>query len=265
MDDLQLLNIPTYLLNHLDVVYTFILLLTRYTALMMMLPGIGGGERGLLLRLPFIIALSAATTVTSAKVAVPADWIILVADVTSEFLFGAVVGIIPQLIVVGIQTGTQIISTSMGLSAGALFDPTTNTSVNDLARIMGDLTVVMFLMLGGHYSAIYAASGLASGMVPGSFEVSNFSTRLLIDRTGDVLRVGALMSAPVVVALLLTQFVMGLISRAVPTVNIFIISFPLTIGIGLVILTLSLPDIAVFIEREFQMVQRAFDALPSGI
>ena len=41
-----------------------------------------------------------------------------------------------------------------------------------------------------------------------------------------------MLSAPVMVALLLTQFVMGLISQAVPTVNIFIVSFPLTIGIG---------------------------------
>jgi flagellar biosynthetic protein FliR len=264
MDSLEFLQIPGYLLENLNVVYSAMLIFTRYASLMFTLPGIGGSERAIAVRVPFVFVLTIVTMVRSPLADVPTDWVMVAADFTVEFLFGAFVGMIPQLVVVGIQAGAQIISTSMGLSAGQLFDPTTGSVVNDLARIMGDLTVIVFLMLGGHYAAIYAASGVGSGMVPGSFEISQFSVQLFIDRTADILRVGVLISAPVVVALLLTQFVMGLISRAVPTVNIFIVSFPLTIGIGLILLILSLRDIAVFIEREFVTVDTIFQAFPSG-
>jgi flagellar biosynthetic protein FliR len=61
-----------------------------------------------------------------------------------------------------------------------------------------------------------------------------------------------LIAAPVIVALLLTNFVMGIISKAIPTVNIFIISFPLTIGVGFAISILAIPEMAHMLEREWQ-------------
>jgi flagellar biosynthesis protein FliR len=65
-----------------------------------------------------------------------------------------------------------------------------------------------------------------------------------------------MLSAPVIVALLLTQFVMGLISKAVPTVNIFIISFPLTIGIGLLLTIAALPEMMVYMEKHFFKIDK---------
>ena len=41
------------------------------------------------------------------------------------------------------------------------------------------------------------------------------------------------------------------LAKAVPTVNLFIISFPLTIGIGLFISILALPEAAHYLGREF--------------
>jgi flagellar biosynthesis protein FliR len=42
---------------------------------------------------------------------------------------------------------------------------------------------------------------------------------------------------------------MGLISKAVPTVNIFIVSFPLTIGIGLILTLLMIPELMQAAEK----------------
>ena len=65
----------------------------------------------------------------------------------------------------------------------------------------------------------------------------------MTQRSADVFMYGLLFASPVVVALLLTNFVMGLVSKAVPTVNIFIVSFPLTIGIGLILSLLMIPEL----------------------
>ena len=68
-------------------------------------------------------------------------------------------------------------------------------------------------------------------------------------------------ASPVIVALLLTNFVMGLITKAVPQVNIFIVSFPLTIGIGLVLSALSLPEIMVLFDREIAGIESTIAVL----
>jgi flagellar biosynthesis protein FliR len=70
-----------------------------------------------------------------------------------------------------------------------------------------------------------------------------------------------MVSAPVMVALLLTQFVMGIISRAVPTVNIFIMSFPLTIGIGMVITVLALPEVMRYVTNQYSSTDNIISVL----
>jgi flagellar biosynthetic protein FliR len=48
-------------------------------------------------------------------------------------------------------------------------------------------------------------------------------------------------AAPVTVALFATNVAMGLMARTVPQMNIFMIGFPVTIGVGLLVLGLSVP------------------------
>ena len=254
---MELTAFATYLLEHLNIVYSFLLVFTRWAAFITLVPGIGGGEKGLLIRVPAVMIMTAVSVVRGPYAELPSDWIEVALALSGEFLLGAIIGIIPQLIIAGIQTGAQIASSSMGLGASSLFDPTTGTQVPDLARILGDLSVVVFLIIGGHYVVIEAVAGLGGTIVPGSFHMTDMTIELVINRTGDLFRVGAMIAAPVVVALLLTNFVMGMISRAVPTVNIFIISFPLTIGIGLLLSVAALPEMVVFAQREFSGVENS--------
>jgi flagellar biosynthetic protein FliR len=71
---------------------------------------------------------------------------------------------------------------------------------------------------------------------------------------------GVMISAPVIVALLLTNFVLAIISKAVPTVNIFIISFPLTVGVGLGISLLALPEVGHYISQQFLKIEPLLSA-----
>lgn len=208
-----------------------------------------------MVRMPAVLVLAFTAMRSGNYAEVPANGGLLVMQASCEFLFGMVIGLVPLLIIAGVQTAAQLASTSMGFGAGALMDPSTGAPVSDLGRICGDLSIIMFLMIGGDHVTIHALSGLAGDVQIGSFLPGEISANLLIERTGHIFYVGMMVAAPVIVALLLTQFVMGLITRAVPTVNIFIISFPLTIGIGLVLTVLALPDIMVFVRREITGIE----------
>lgn len=258
MDPLDLaLNIST----RLDAVWTFLLLLTRYSGLFMVLPGIGGGERGLRIRAPAIIVLAFASFNPAQTVLIPSDNIALLGALSGEFLLGFAIGLIPFMIISGVQTAGQLASTSMGLSAGNLIDPTLGVVTSDLARILGDLAVIAFLLVGGHHLAIQAVAGLGGVVTPGQFLVGPQAAELLIDRSADIFRVGVLLSAPILVAMLLTNAVLGLISKAVPSVNIFIVSFPLTIGVGLILTVVALPDVIRVVHREFTGMENSILAV----
>lgn len=254
-DSTALLGLPVELLQRIDVVWTFILLLIRFGSMFIALPGIGSIAKMGTIKIPAVIVLALAAIITSPRAEIPADWGLLVAQAASESMLGFGLGIIPFIVVSGVQTGAQVASTTMGLGMGNLIDPTTGQQTSDIATIIGDLMVIIFLLLGGHHAVIYAASGLGGQIVPGTFMVTENSIDLLVQETGLIFRIGLLISAPVLVALLLTNFVMGLISKAVPTVNIFIISFPITIGIGLFLFLLAIPDMGLFMQQKFASVE----------
>ncbi len=250
-----LLGIPTLLLSKTDILWSFILLVARFTGLFFVAPGIGGGVLGMPIRVPAILMFAAVSVVNCTYAAVPDSIPLMAAGVAVELLCGVGIGLIPFCVISAVQTGAQIASTSMGLGVSQLIDPTSGGQISDLSRVYGDLSVIVFLMLGGHLILIQAASGLGGALPPGSFMISDLTVALLIERTGHIFAAGTMVSAPIVVALLLTQFVMGLISKAVPTVNIFIVSFPLTIGIGLTIAIILIPELVVFVNREFGSVE----------
>lgn len=248
---MEFLSIPLLIAERLDVGWTLVLYMTRFAMMFLLLPGIGGGMGGIAVRMPAVMVLSFVSVSTGVYAQIPADMMLMGAQIVSEVLFGTLLGMFPALIVAAVQVGMQLASVSMGLGASQLIDPHSGAQLSDISRIYAEVVIIMFLMVGGHHVVIYAASGMGGTIVPGTFILGEQTLSMLIDRTGYVLHLGMIISAPIVVALLLTQFVLGLVTRAVPTVNIFIVSYPLTIGIGLVLSILALPEVMHVVGREF--------------
>ncbi len=254
--DFQLLNLATKLLEDLPTAWTFLLLVVRFGGLMMTIPGIGMGMQGMMVRYPAIMVLAMAALAGSPLAALPSTNLDVVVQLLSEVSFGFCLGLVPMLTIAGVQCGAQLMSTTIGLQASNLIDPTLNISSSDLGRIFGDISVLVFLSLGGHHVIVHVAASMGGQITPGSFFVGENTLDLLIRESGEIFRIGMLVSAPVIAALLLTNFVMGIISKMVPTVNIFIVSFPLTICIGLVLAMLMVPELIAFVTNEFHHVDR---------
>lgn len=262
MGTFELLFIPQKILESLPLGWTLVLYLARYSMLLMFLPGIGMGERGMLIRGSAVVVLAMTGVAASPEAALPADWGTLAAQLSGEALLGMLIGLLAQMIIAGVQTAAHLASTSMGLGMSQLIDPALGIQVSDLSRILGDIAVLVFLALGGHYVAIYAAAGLGGSIAPGTFTVTESVVRLLVQHSADIFEAGVMISAPIIVALLLTQFAMGLLSRAVPTVNIFIVSFPVTIGIGLIVASLMLPELITVVTRQVKEYDGVISGLP---
>ncbi len=262
---MELLNLPLAILENMNALWSFLLLAVRYTGLLMILPGLGGGMTGLYIRLPAIHVLAFATLNVSGYAPLPNDFAQLIAQAVSELLLGFSIALVPLMVVTGAQMAGMLSSTAMGLGASALIDPVSGVSVTDVARLFGDLCVLLFLLVGGHYVIIQAASGMGGLLPVGSMNPSNISLDVIINGSAHIFKIGVMISAPVMVALLLTQFVMGLITKAVPTVNVFVMSFPLTIAIGLILTALSLREMINFSYREMQKLDSTVYELVEGV
>lgn len=244
---MRLNEIILQITEYLPWTWTFFLVFTRFTMLLLMVPGLGMGATGLRVRIPACLAFASVACYSMKEPQqIPADFFILLSMVSAEAFLGLLIGMIPMLAVSGAQMAGQLASTTMGLNAGNLIDPTLGTPVSELSRIYGNLLTILFLYLGGHYTVIALASTTAGVLAPGEILNQPFSAELVGQASSKIFEAGVMIAAPVLVALLLTNFVMGIISKAVPTINLFIVSFPLTVGIGLILTALALPEVMIY-------------------
>ena len=161
-----------------------------------------------------------------------------------NFVAGAIIGYIAQLIIMAIEAGGDMINTQMGLSSAMVMDPSTNSQTSILSRVITLMGLVIFMEIGGFYWIINALIR--------SFEIFPiYATAIplekiinvdyLVTTTSNVLYIGLQIASPVLLATLGQDIILGVISKTAPQVNVFQLSFLFKPVFGAAIMIWILP------------------------
>lgn len=146
-----------------------------------------------------------------------------------------------------------------------MIDPASEDQVAILAQFTSLLATMVFLILNGHHWFIRTLVESYHVIPPVGFHVNGLMLERLVRLTTEMFVIGLKAGAPVIVALLLGTVAFGLVARAVPQMNIFVVSMPLNIGLGLVFFGLSLPHLAGYLRHLFGSVAHQAVALLKAI
>ncbi|TGU74895.1 flagellar biosynthetic protein FliR [Geomonas terrae] len=169
------------------------------------------------------------------------DSISLILLVVQEALIGLTLGAISQFVFAAVELCGQLVGTQMGISIAAQFDPTTQNNVPTMAIFQGALTTLIFLSLGVHHFFIKAMVESYQVIPLGAWHVSGGLLKFMTQTSTGVFVIAIKLAAPVSVALLATTVALGIVARSFPAMNVFMVSMPLNIGIGFLLLGISLP------------------------
>ena len=156
---------------------------------------------------------------------------------------GAMMGFVVQLAFNALIFGGQVMAYSMGLGFANMMDPINGVQVPVVSQYWLILAMLAFLLGNGHLLLLgsvaqsfhilpVAVDGLSRA---GLWGVVAWSSRLFA--------AGLLMALPVIIALLLINIGMGVVSRAAPQLNIFAIGFPITLLMGFILIWVTLPQV----------------------
>ncbi|GAB7025747.1 flagellar biosynthetic protein FliR [Geotalea toluenoxydans] len=191
----------------------------------------------------------------------PGDSISIGLLVIRETLIGLTLGIISQAIFAAVEMCGQIVGMQMGISIAALFDPNTQSNVPTMSLFQGILAMLLFVALGVHHIFIRAIVESYQVIPVGAWHMSGELMQFFITSIGAVFILGVKLAAPVMVALLATSVALGIMARAFPQMNIFMVSMPLNIGIGFLALGLSLLAFLRTLENSFGGIDRQIKTL----
>jgi len=210
--------------------------------------------------IPGLVKLSLALMLTIAFVTVvkppqPPAGNSLVLSLLLNYVSGALLGYMAQLILLAIDAGADMINMQMGLSSAMILEPTTSSQTSILAKLISLLGIIIFIEIGGVY-------WLFNAFVR-SFEIFPlFASTIPLDRivnmdylikmTSNVLYMGLQIASPVLLATLGQDIILGVISKTAPQVNVFQLSFLFKPVFGAAIMVWILPMLINIITDYFQ-------------
>ena len=161
-----------------------------------------------------------------------------------ELLVGLGMGLSVRWIFSSCVAAAHWVGTQMGFSMGSIMSHETGGSESAWSELHQWICLILFLGAGGHWLLIQALWD--------SYQVdlSMFFTKLSNPEIAAVLWVDVgtrffawmlKLSGPMIVVLLLLQGALGVLSRFVPQINVWLVSVPLTLGLGVFVFMLLSP------------------------
>lgn len=164
-----------------------------------------------------------------------------------EVFIGVMLGITLQIVTAAFTVGGSFISNSMGLSFANIVDPGMG-NVPVISQFFILLATLIFLAMNGHLILIQVLIGSFITVPIGSYPDLSGWFDILWLWTPQMFIAGVALGLPVVIALLIINMGLGIVTRAAPAMNIFSIGFPALLIGGLLFLLVALPGIGSSME-----------------
>ncbi|MCP9450548.1 MAG: flagellar biosynthetic protein FliR [Nitrospira sp.] len=242
---------------------SFLALVVRVGGLLAALPVLSGQAVPLKAKVLLVLALGAVLAPVVRLPAVPFDPVALAAGLAGELAIGLTIGLAVRLFFGALELAGDIVGMQMGFGVVQLLDPATSHQVPLMGRFFTLLASLVFLSLNAHV--------LVVSTIVASYEaIPAFGTapptglgEEIVRLSREMFALGLKLAAPVLVTILVTNVLLAILGRAVAQINVFVLSFPVTIAGGLAILALAMPFIVALLGREIERLQFSIKGLLS--
>jgi type III secretion protein T len=187
----------------------------------------------------------------------------LIAIVVKEGFLGLLIGYSVAALFWGVEAVGFFIDNQRGASIASTLDPLTGNDSSPLGILFNQAFVVYFMVAGGFgvlMTVLYASYGL--------WPVLTYFPSLPADGVavfagifGRIVGLAVLFSAPVIVAMMLAEMGLALVSRFVPQLQVFFLAMPIKCGMAFFVLVVYIPVLFGYLREEIDALPRLLGSL----
>jgi len=236
----------------------FVMVLTRISAFFMVLPVFGWKSIPARIKVAMTVLLAIFfSTITPVPVVAgrvsTAEAVLLIAN---EATYGLALGLIATFVFAAVKLSGRIIERQMGLAMAEILDPLTGERSQPLGSLLEMIFIMLFLSANGHHLFLLIISRSYESFPAGSMPTIPVLAEGIINAGSTMLLHGLKLAAPILAAFLLLMVILAVFARMVPEMNILFISFPLRVGLGLLMVALFMPFINSFVGEFAKLIEK---------
>lgn len=170
-----------------------------------------------------------------------------------ELLIGLVFGFFTNLIITVLLYAGEIMDTEIGLGMAKAYDPATGVTMPVFGNYYYYLFILYFFLTNGHLTYLKLFS-LSFETIPLGYEMTNNTLNLayiIVMYMGTVMELAIKFAMPILAVELIVEFCMGVIMKAVPTIQIFVLNVHIKLIMGFVVLLAAARPMSEFVEKLF--------------
>ncbi len=228
----------------------FLLVLVRVTGFMATVPIFSYRNIPVIHKIGLSVALSfiIVTTIQNPLIALNGEYFLLL---IKELMVGLSIGFIAAILLYALQVAGGFIDLQMGFAIANVFDPQTGIQSPLIGRYLYIFAILFLLSIDAHHMILNGIY-LSYQFAPIDEWIFMFGegnvARLVSDTVVTMFYIAFQMAIPVVGCLFLVDLALGIVSRTVPQVNVFIVGLPLKIFVSFFVLLLVIPIMFQMIE-----------------
>ena len=155
---------------------------------------------------------------------------------------GLALGFITQLLFAALQAAGELLDLFAGYTIASTYDPFSNATQAVLGRFYYLLAITLLFALDGHLMLVRGFLDSFTALPADGVALADLSTVLIMNLS--MFFMAALeLAAPLLAAIFLAEVSLGLLSRAAPQMNVFVLGFPIKIMLTLLLVGLTLPRV----------------------
>lgn len=186
--------------------------------------------------------------------------------VVKELLVGLIIGYMSSLFLQVATMAGQILDVQIGFGMAQLYDRDTQNMVSLTSNLLNYSLLLLFLAANGHHTILkmlyFSVQALPVGQVALGADVVNTA----VDAFSMAFSMAVTISLPIIAAELILEVAMGIMIRAVPQLNVFVVGIPVKLIIGLLAMLMMLPFFTSYGSTIFEaMFNHMSDALKGMI
>lgn len=170
-----------------------------------------------------------------------------------QMLIGIGMGFAVKIVFAAFDLAGEFIGTQMGLGFATFYDPLSSSQTPVVAEFTNLIALLLFLSLNGHLLYLATLAQSFSAIPVSSVPLAAGSWLNLAELGGKLFSAGLLLALPIIVALMITNIALAVLTRAAPQLNLFALGFPLTLIGGFVALAVSLDYLAAPLQSIFEL------------